>query len=267
LFETPVALTVAGSDSGGGAGLQADLKTLEHFGVFGCSVVTLITAQNTIGVSALVFLEPDIVTAQLRAVSDDFSLAAVKFGALGNASIMGAVADWWRSLEKKPPLVIDPVMVSKHGHLLLDAASTDYLRQHILPLADVITPNRHEAALLWGRPIESLADARSAAEGLADELDCAVIITAGSFEGDVATDVVAGAGSLAELSAPRLETRHLHGTGCTFSAAILAGLAGGLDLKSSALQAKCYTSAAIANGPAIGGGVRPLWHRLTSTNA
>ncbi len=257
----PVALTVAGSDSSGGAGLQADLKTFEHFGVFGCSAITLVTAQNTAGVTALSMLATDLVAAQLRAVSDDFALAAVKFGALGNADVMRTVVDWRLSTPGNAPLIIDPVMVSKHGHPLLDPDAIATMREAVLPLATVITPNRHEAALLWERSINSTQNARHAADELSDRFECVVVITAGSFDGESATDIIAGVPGLERVVRPRLRTRHVHGSGCTFAAAIAAGMARGADVREAIEEAKAYVTRAIKTGPAIGSGVRPLNHR------
>jgi hydroxymethylpyrimidine/phosphomethylpyrimidine kinase len=256
----PVALTIAGSDSSGGAGLQADLKTFEAFGVFGASAITLVTAQNTRGVSAIEVLDPALVIAQARAVLDDLPVAAIKLGALGRADVIEAVAVLLRE-RKGLPIVIDPVMVSKHGHPLLDAAAARALAEHVLPVATVLTPNRHEAAALVGFDVAGEADAEAAARALLARGPRAVVVTGGGAPGDTVVDVVATAAGVRRLPVARVPGGNVHGSGCTFAAAITARLALGDELDAAIDAARAYTVAAIARAPGLGGGVGPLGHR------
>lgn len=239
----PVALTVAGSDSGGGAGIQADLKTFEAHGVYGASVLTLITAQNTRGVQAAHALPPELVAAQLRSVLDDFPVAAVKTGALGNAGLIRAVADALRGREL--PLVVDPVMLAKSGDALLDSGALLALLHELLPLATLVTPNVPE----W----EALR-----AAGAADTLP--LLLKGGHAPGETVTDRLSAHGHRLTLCAPRQHTRHTHGTGCTLSAAITAKLARGLALPDAVRAAHTYLQAAIRAAPGLGDGHGPLGH-------
>lgn len=237
----PVALTIAGSDSGGGAGIQADLKTFEAHGVFGTSVITLVTAQNTRGVQATQHLDPDLVRAQIRAVLDDFPVAAVKTGALGRADIVRAVAAELRG--RGLPLVVDPVMLSKSGHALLDAEAVGSLLHDLFPLATLMTPNVPEWDALRGA-------------GAAETLP--LLLKGGHAEGDSVTDELRTPQHRLTLTAPRLHTRHTHGTGCTLSAAITANLARGLPLPDAVAQAHVYLQGALRRAPGLGGGHGPL---------
>lgn len=256
----PVVLTIAGSDPSGGAGLQADLKTFHRFGVFGTSVVTLITAQNTRGVTRVDLLEGETVGAQLEAVFSDMPPAAVKTGAIGSAAVIERVAAYLDKHLNGARLVVDPVMISKHGHHLLPADAVSALVTRLLPLAAVVTPNWHEAAALSGRPVTDLASARDAAQVLLQSGVRAVLITGGAGDSPLAADLLATAARTEELPALRLASRSTHGTGCTFAAALTAHLGLGFEVSEAARRAKAYVHHAIDTAPAIGGGIGPVNH-------
>src|SRR5947207_2787859 len=223
----PIALTIAGSDPSGGAGIQADLKTFHQFGVYGEAVVTLITVQNTVRVSRVEVLATDLVEAQIEAVIEDIPPLAAKTGALGSAEMVAMVA---RAAEKfRFSLVVDPVMVSKHGLPLLPVAAVAAVRDALVPRAALITPNIPEAEALTGMTIRTLDDMRRAAERIRALGAPAVLIKGGHLAGD-ATDVLLDAGGFHEYPAERIDTPHTHGTGCTYSAAITACLAAGVPL-------------------------------------
>jgi hydroxymethylpyrimidine/phosphomethylpyrimidine kinase len=252
------ALTIAGSDSGGGAGIQADLKTFAAFGIFGTTAVTAITAQNTTGIRAVQALPPSIVTAQIDAVLDDIGADAIKIGMLANAQIVEAVAD---AIARRllPRVVLDTVMVATGGAPLLSADAVTALRTRLLPLATVITPNAPEAEALTGRTIRTVNDQHDAARALVDLGARAVIVTGGHLAGD-AVDVVFDGDEYTELRADRVATRHTHGTGCTFSSAVAARLALGDDLVEAARHAKAYVTGAIRHAPGLGAGPGPVDH-------
>jgi hydroxymethylpyrimidine/phosphomethylpyrimidine kinase len=253
----PVALTIAGSDPSGGAGIQADLKTFHQFGVYGESVITLITVQNTRGVERIECLAPDLVTDQIRAVISDIPPAAAKTGALGNRAIIEAVAGLAAGFPF--PLVVDPVILSKHGAALLEADAVAALKIRLLPHTFLLTPNLEEAALLTGAEVRDVAGMRKAAEKLAALGPRAVLVKGGHLGGD-ATDVLFYQGEWLEFTSPRIATRNTHGTGCTLSAAITAGLASGRDLPDAVDRAKRYVTAAVQNNPGLGAGAGPLDH-------
>ena len=240
------ALTIAGSDSGGGAGIQADLRTFQAHGVFGTSAITAVTAQNTLGVRAVQALDPAIVAAQIDAVADDFSLAATKIGMLANADIIRVVA-----------AALGPVMVAKGGDSLLDSDGVVALRDILLPRATLVTPNIPEAEVLTGMRITTVAEMRAAAGALLATGVQAVVIKGGHLDGP-AVDVYADVFGIEEFIAPRIDSRHTHGTGCTFSAAIAAHLALGEPLKTAVRHAKTYVLLAIARAPKLGHGHGPL---------
>jgi len=254
-----VALTIAGSDSGGGAGIQADLKTFERFGVFGTSVVTLVTAQNTIGVRGVELLAPAFVADQLAAVAEDFELRAAKTGALGSAAIIEAVAAAVEA-HALANLVVDPVMISKHGDLLLDRKASDALEALLFPRAALVTPNLHEATALLGRAVESEAAMRDAARAICERGARAALVKGGDLPGGSAVDLFYDGSEFARLVAPRIATRHTHGAGCTYSAAITALLARGAPLLDAVRGAKDFISRAIAGAPGIGHGRGPVNH-------
>lgn len=255
----PVALTIAGSDPSGGAGLQADLKTFHQFGVYGMSVVTLLTIQNTTEVISVDPLDPDYVVRQLEAVTSDIPPQAAKTGALGSAEIVAAVARW--AAGKACPVVVDPVMISKHGQPLMAADAGRALMQELLPQAALVTPNLPEAAALTGREVSSLDDMRRAARRIADLGPRAVLIKGGHLDaGQEAVDLLYADGAEELFTTQRYDTRHTHGTGCTYSAAITAELAKGVDLIGAVRAAKRYISEAIATAPGLGRGSGPINH-------
>jgi hydroxymethylpyrimidine/phosphomethylpyrimidine kinase len=244
---TAVALTIAGSDSSGGAGIQADLKTFHQFGVYGEAVITLVTVQNTQRVSRVEILPESLVLEQLAAVVEDIPPQAIKTGALGSAAMVRAVARAAASFSV--PLVVDPVMVSKHGAPLGGGAWED-----LIPLATLVTPNIPEAEALTGT-----TDLRAAAEHLYEMGAQAVLIKGGHGEGD-ALDLLFDGCQWTEFRSPRIDTRHTHGTGCTYSAAITAGLAAGLPLRDAVARAKRFIDAAIRGNPGLGRGCGPVNH-------
>jgi hydroxymethylpyrimidine/phosphomethylpyrimidine kinase len=253
----PVALSIAGSDPSGGAGIQADLKTFHQFGVYGEAVITLITVQNTRGVERIECLAPDLVADQIRAVIDDIPPAAAKTGALGSRGIIEAIAELAAGFPF--PLVVDPVILSKHGVALLEADAVGALKTRLLPYTFLLTPNLEEAALLTGAEVRNIGDMRKAAEKLAALGPRAVLVKGGHLGGD-ATDVLFYQGECREFTSPRIATRHTHGTGCTLSAAITASLASGYDLPEVVERAKRYVTAAIGSNPGLGAGAGPLDH-------
>lgn len=255
---TPIALTIAGSDPSGGAGLQADLKTFHQHRVYGTSVVTLLTVQNTVGVRRVSVLEPDLVREQLEALLDDVPPSAAKTGALGSVAVVRTVAELARGFAF--PLVVDPVMISKHGAPLLDADARAAVRDALLPRATLVTPNGPEAEALAGRPVRNAAGARDAARAIADLGARGVLVKGGHLEDEHAVDVLFWEGAIHELSAPRVVTRAGHGTGCTLSAAIVARLALGRSMPEAVEGAKRWLGEALARAPAIGRGVGPVDH-------
>lgn len=255
------ALTISGSDSGGGAGLQADLKTFERFEVFGTSAVTLITAQNTQGVRDVHLLPPEAIATQIAAVLEDIGADAIKTGSTGSAAIILGIAAMLDA-HREVPLVVDPVMVSKHGAPLLPEDAAEAMRDQLIPLASLITPNLHEASALLGRPVTTVDEMEDAARELHATLGPgAVLITGGALEGDEAVDVFCAEGQLMRFGAPHLGGANTHGTGCTYSAAITALLARGLPLTDAIQQARDYIQRAIATAPGVGSGVGPVNHR------
>lgn len=254
------ALTIAGSDSGGGAGIQADLKTLHSFGVYGMSVLTAITAQNTLGVHAALELPLDLIAAQLDSVLSDLGCDAAKTGMLSSPEIVELVAAKVRQWDITR-LVVDPVMIAKGGAPILADSAVAPLLRHIVPLALVLTPNRHEAERLTGMEIRTLAQFRDAARRLHDMGPRWVVVKGGHLEDpEMAIDVVTNGHDLFELPARRVDTRHTHGTGCTFSAAITAGLALGLEVPDAIRQAKQFITEAIRHAPGLGNGHGPTDH-------
>jgi hydroxymethylpyrimidine/phosphomethylpyrimidine kinase len=253
------ALTIAGSDSGGGAGIQADLKTFAAHGVYGTSAVTAVTAQNTLGVTAWEAVSPGLVTAQIEAVASDIGADAVKTGMLANAAIVAAVADAVRRLSLRH-LVVDPVMIAKGGDRLLEAAAVDAIRTELLPLAHVVTPNIPEAEVLSGMEITSVAGMREAGRRILALGPGVVLVKGGHLGGDASIDVACTQEEAEELTAPRIATVHTHGTGCTLASAIAANLARGETALDAIRHAKEYVTNAIRHAPGIGAGHGPLGH-------
>ncbi|MBF2073554.1 MAG: bifunctional hydroxymethylpyrimidine kinase/phosphomethylpyrimidine kinase [Synechococcales cyanobacterium C42_A2020_086] len=256
----PVALTIAGSDSGGGAGIQADLRTFAFHRVHGTSALTCITAQNTVGVNRVDALPPEAVTAQVAAVVDDIGVQAVKTGMLLNQEIIAAVAEQIVALNL-PNLVVDPVMVSRSGAQLIADSAIATLRQRLIPLATVLTPNRYEAQLLSGLEIQTLADMQSAAERIRELGAKAVLVKGGGMGGDLrGVDVWCDGQQLEVLRTETINTTDTHGTGCTLSAAIAANLALGKPVFPAVQSAKQYVTAALQHALRIGQGQGPVGH-------
>lgn len=253
-----VALTIAGSDSGGGAGIQADLRTFAAHGLHGVCALTAVTAQSSVEVRAWVALEPQMVVAQIETVADDMNIAAVKTGMLANGAIVEAVAEAV-ARRRLPHLVVDPVMVAKGGHRLLDRDAERAYVERLFPLATVVTPNLPEAEALLGRGLSTVAAMREAARALYALGPHAVVLKGGHLEGD-AVDVYFDGQHLEELRVPRIATANTHGTGCTFSAAIAARLAGGEELLPAVRGAKEYLTEAIRRSYSVGRGHGPVDH-------
>ncbi|MGK2957190.1 MAG: bifunctional hydroxymethylpyrimidine kinase/phosphomethylpyrimidine kinase [Acidimicrobiales bacterium] len=260
----PVALTIAGTDSSGGAGVSADLKTFEAHGVWGTCAVVAVTAQNTIGVHEVGLLSPSLVRAQIAAVANDIGFDAAKCGMLGSAELVESVAD--ALVEAGPrPLVVDPVLVSKHGDPLLDEDAIAIMRTRLLPLATVATPNLPEAAALTGIAVDSQEQMIEAARRLADLGPDVVFLKGGHLAGPTSPDLVWADDQPTWLEAPRIAGRHTHGTGCVVSAAICAQLALGMDPPDACVAAKHFTEHAIIASLNLGTGIGPVnpgWQRL-----
>jgi hydroxymethylpyrimidine/phosphomethylpyrimidine kinase len=248
----PVALTIAGSDPSGGAGLQGDLKTFHRFGVYGEAVVTLITVQNTVSLDRVETLPADLVLAQIRAVVDDIPPGAAKTGALGDASVIEAMA----AQSFQFPLVVDPVMISKHGARLGDLSSL----KKLIARAYLLTPNLDEASELVGFKVDDRDSMYHAAEELRMMGARNVLVKGGHLKGDALDLLYLEGGEVREFSALRVDTRHTHGTGCTYSAAITAELAKGTDLIEAVSIAKMFVTNAIRSNPGLGQGSGPLNH-------
>jgi hydroxymethylpyrimidine/phosphomethylpyrimidine kinase len=253
-----VALTIAGSDSGGGAGIQADLRTFAAHGLHGASAITAVTAQNTVAVVDYVALEPRMVVAQIDAVASDMPVAAVKTGMLANRPIVEAVAEALARL-RLPHLVVDPVMVAKSGARLLDSPAEAAYRERLFPLAEIVTPNLAEAETLLARPVRSVEAMARAARDLHSLGPRAVLVKGGHLEGDP-VDVFFDGERTEELRAPRIATRNTHGTGCTLSAAIAARLALGVEALEAVRGAKAYLTDALRGAYALGRGAGPVDH-------
>jgi hydroxymethylpyrimidine/phosphomethylpyrimidine kinase len=253
-----VVLTIAGSDSGGGAGIQADLRTFAAHGVHGTCAITAVTAQNSVAVLDWVAIEPRMVVAQIDAVAADMPVAAVKTGMLATADIVSAVAEAIERL-RLPLVVVDPVMVAKSGDRLLDADAETAYRRRLLPMATVVTPNLPETEALIGRPVRTLAEMRDAARVLHAMGPRSVVVKGGHLEGEP-VDVFFDGSRLEELPAPRIATANTHGTGCTYSAAIAARLALGDPLIEAVRGAKAYLTEAVRRSYSVGRGHGPVDH-------
>jgi hydroxymethylpyrimidine/phosphomethylpyrimidine kinase len=259
---TPVALTIAGSDSSGGAGIQADLKTFAALGVYGASVITALTAQNTLGVSAIHQVPPEFVTAQIDSVFSDLSIGAVKIGMVAQAATIDAIEAGLARWSPKH-VVLDPVMVATSGDRLLGREAVAALRTKLIPRASLLTPNLPEAAALLDEPAaQSEAAIESQGRRLLEMRCPAVLIKGGHGEGAESVDYLVTAGGIVALAGPRIATKHTHGTGCSLSSAIAAGLAKGEDMETAVRNAKAWVSAAIvaADRLAIGQGHGPIHH-------
>jgi hydroxymethylpyrimidine/phosphomethylpyrimidine kinase len=252
-------LTIAGSDSGGGAGIQADLKTFAAHGVYGASAITAVTAQNTCHVTRVHVLPLDMIAEQIDAVASDIRIDAVKTGMLANAAVVACVAAAlarWRL----PHVVVDPVMVAKSGDHLLDAEGVAAVRDVLLPLAAIVTPNRPEAEVLAGRPVRTVEDAREAARRITGAGCGAVVIKGGHFEGRRLVNLLFDGRDFTEIATDRIDSVNTHGTGCTFAASLAAQLAHGRSLARAVQDATDYVAGAIAHAEPIGRGHGPIEH-------
>ena len=252
-----VALTIAGSDPSGGAGIQADLKTFHQFGVYGQAVITLLTVQNTRRVSRVETVPADFVTEELEAVIADIAPQAAKTGALGSAEIVEEIARHARRFNF--PLVVDPVMISKHGAALISRSAGDALKRKLLPCAALVTPNIPETELLTGMHVKDKDDIRRAGERLL-ALGCRAVLIKGGHSPGEPIDYLLDADAFTEFQGKRVKTGHTHGTGCTYSAAITAGLALGYDLRRAVGMAKHFIQCAIETAPGLGSGNGPVNH-------
>ncbi len=266
MVPVPRALTIAGSDSGGGAGIQADLKTFSALGVFGMTAITALTAQNTTGVTGIVEVAPQFVRQQIDAVAGDIGVDAAKTGMLSSAPIIEAVAEAIRQ-HRMTQLVVDPVMIAKSGAPLLRPEAQAALARILLPLALVVTPNLHEARVLVGRSVTTLREMEDAARALHALGPRYVVVKGGHLEGD-AVDLFFDGSRVERLEAPRIQTRHTHGTGCVFSAAITAWLARGTPVPEAVRRAKAFITEAIREGLPLGKGhgpANPSWAAIHSS--
>jgi hydroxymethylpyrimidine/phosphomethylpyrimidine kinase len=252
----PIAITIAGSDSCGGAGIQADLKTFAALGVHGTVAITSVTAQNTQSVLAIQDLKPEIIQEQIRAIAEDFGINAGKTGMLHTEEIINAVAS--EIAKYSFPLVVDPVMFAKSGEPLLKPAAVDVLKERLFPLATIVTPNKYEAERLSGIEIKSLKEAEAAAEKISEMGPRAVIVKGGHLEGTEAIDILYYNGKIWKFASTKMDVKTTHGTGCSFSAAITAGLAMGMDIPKAVEHAKNFIISSIKFGLKIGRGYGPV---------
>lgn len=253
-------LVIAGSDSGGGAGIQADIKAITALGAFAATAITALTAQNTLGVHGVLPIPTDFLRQQVQVVLDDIGADAAKTGMLHDSATIEAVC---AELPPSLPLVADPVMVAKGGHSLLQDEAVATLRRVLLPRAAVLTPNLPEAEVLLGHPIRSAAEMPEAARALLTLGPRAVLLKGGHLEGARLTDVLATAAGVEAFEGERIATRHTHGTGCTVASAVAAGLAQGMPLRDAVRRARAYVLAAIKAAPGFGAGHGPLDHAVT----
>jgi len=252
-------LIIAGSDSGGGAGVQADIKTVTVLGGYAATAITAVTVQNTLGVQAVHPIPPSIVAAQARAVLDDIGADAIKIGMLGDREVVEAVAE---ILDSAPgvPAVIDPVMIAKGGASLLEGPAVESLRALLIPRAFLLTPNAPEAAALTGLAVAVTDDLRRAGEALLELGAKTVLMKGGHIDGDIVIDILMSAAGETTFEGPRIDTRHTHGTGCTLASACATGVAQGLGLEAAIARAWGYVAEAIRRAPGLGAGHGPLDH-------
>jgi hydroxymethylpyrimidine/phosphomethylpyrimidine kinase len=255
----PTALTIAGSDSSGGAGIQADLKTFQAHGVFGMSAITAVTVQNTQKVYAIQEMRPDIVKGQILCLFEDIAIQAVKIGMVSDTALIEAIAEALAQV-RRPPVVLDPVMISKSGYALLKEDAQQALIERLFPLADVVTPNIFEAEQLVGHAIGSIAAMEAAARQILALGARQAVVKGGHLGGAQATDILFDGETARRLTGPRFETANTHGTGCTFSSAIAANLALGFPFFEAAARAKTYITGAIRHALDLGRGHGPTHH-------
>lgn len=253
----PIALSFGGSDPSGGAGIQADIKTFHQFGVYGQAIITLLTVQNSVSVRRVDCIPAELVLAQLCALLEDMPPRAAKTGALGNREIVAALAEAASGFSF--PLVVDPVMISKHGQALISPDAVEVLRERLLPCAALICPNLPEAEELTGIPVRTVEDMRRAAQRLCEMGARAALVKGGHLQ-DSAVDVLFDGKEWREYTAPHIDTPHTHGTGCTYSAGITAELARGTPLGDAVARAKSYITQAIRSNPGLGHGSGPVNH-------
>jgi hydroxymethylpyrimidine/phosphomethylpyrimidine kinase len=256
-------LVIAGSDSGGGAGIQADIKTITALGGFAATAITALTAQNTVGVLGVMPVPPAFIRQQIEVVLSDIGADVIKIGMLGDVATISAVRDALAEFAPDVPVVLDPVMVAKGGHALLAAEAVDSLRRLLLPMSAIITPNVPEAEALTGMKVRTEADMRAAATGLLATGVPAVLLKGGHLESATVTDLLASREGMEAFAAPRIDTLHTHGTGCTTASAVAVGLAQGLSLRDAVVRARRYVRAAIESAPGLGHGHGPLNHAVT----
>jgi hydroxymethylpyrimidine/phosphomethylpyrimidine kinase len=256
-------LILAGSDSGGGAGIQADIKTVTALGGFAMTAITALTAQNTLGVFAIHAVPVAFVRQQIQVVLDDLGADALKTGMLHAVPVIEAVTEEIAARASTVPLVADPVMIAQSGAALLEADAVEALRRRLVPLAALLTPNAPEAERLSGLPVADLAGQKRAAEALLRLGARAVLVKGGHLGGPEVSDVLATPQGLEVLTSPRLATKHTHGTGCTLASAIATGLAQGLDLRAAVVRARAYLFQALATAPGFGQGQGPVNHAHT----
>jgi hydroxymethylpyrimidine/phosphomethylpyrimidine kinase len=254
----PRCLTIAGSDSGGGAGIQADLKTFSALGVYGMSAITALTAQNTVGVQGVLEIDPLFISKQIRSVVNDIGVDAVKTGMLSSAAIISQVAEDIREL-KLINLVVDPVMVAKSGDRLLRSDAMDALIEELLPLALIVTPNLHEAAAIAGFEVDNVESMKEAARRIKDLGPRYVVVKGGHLPGKP-MDLLFDGAKFKEYTNERFDTPHTHGTGCSFASAVASGLAKGLAVEDATAQAKSFITGAIRHGLPLGSGHGPVHH-------
>ncbi len=255
-------LAIAGSDSGGGAGIQADIKTITALGGYAASAITAVTVQNTLGVEAIHPIPPDIVAAQIKAVLTDIGADCIKTGMLGNKETIETVCNTIEAYGAEIPLVVDPVMVATSGDRLLEKEAEAILRDRLLPKATLLTPNIPEAEALLNRSIVSLDEMKNAAAALLDDGPQAILLKGGHLQGNTLFDVLADQAGLIVFESERIATRNTHGTGCTLASAIASGLAQGETLKTAVEKARAYLQNAIRTAPDLGQGKGPVNHNI-----
>jgi len=256
-------LVIAGSDSGGGAGIQADIKAITALGAFAATAITALTAQNTMGVFGVMPVPAAFIRQQIDVVMSDIGADVIKIGMLGDTATIETVRAALTDFARNVPVVLDPVMVAKGGHALLADSAVDSLRRLLLPRAAVITPNLPEAEALTGLSIRTEADMHMAAAAILSLGVPAVLLKGGHLDSDTVVDLLATSAGIEVFAAPRIPTRHTHGTGCTTASAVAAGLAQGLSIRDSVIRARAYVRAAIGAAPGFGQGHGPLDHTVT----
>lgn len=256
-------LVIAGSDSGGGAGIQADIKTITALGAYAATAITALTAQDTLGVHGIHPVPLPFLRLQMECVLDDIGADAIKTGMLGDEGAIGCICDMLADKGRGIALVVDPVMVAKGGQSLLASGAVSALKRRLLPMATLLTPNIPEAETLAGRAISDTQAMRNAAEALLTLGVPAVLLKGGHLPGDTVIDLLATEKGIQEFAAPRIDTPHTHGTGCTLASAIAAGLAQRMGLEDAIVRARAYVRAAIARAPGFGGGHGPMNHAVT----